>query len=123
MSGILKETKRYRYRVDKAIVAIEERNEGASFSYRKFAQEFDISRATLQRRHQGVTDSNAVKSEQQQKFTPQQENERRAKSDSAPPRAASWKQDSGLGQRRDVSQHDQLTDNTAHAWATYIGPF
>ncbi|KAF1946274.1 hypothetical protein EJ02DRAFT_248709 [Clathrospora elynae] len=48
---------------------------------------------------------------------------RRAKSDSAPPRGAGWKQDSGPGQRRDVPRHDRSTDDTAHALATYTGPF
>jgi hypothetical protein len=42
-----------------------------------------------------------------------------AKSDSAPPRGAGWKQDSGPGQRRDIPN----TIHTVHALATYTGSF
>ncbi|KAF1941662.1 hypothetical protein EJ02DRAFT_466349 [Clathrospora elynae] len=49
---------------------------------------------------------------------------RRAKSDSAPPRGAGWKQDSGPGQRRDVPQHDRSTDDTARTlWQRTPAPF
>jgi hypothetical protein len=42
-----------------------------------------------------------------------------AKSDSAPPHGAGWKQDSGPGQRRDIPN----TIHTAHALAMYSGSF
>jgi DNA invertase Pin-like site-specific DNA recombinase len=45
--------------IEAAIKAIDSRASGASFSYRKIAKQFSISRATLARRHQGLTRSNA----------------------------------------------------------------
>ncbi|KAF1937743.1 hypothetical protein EJ02DRAFT_322539, partial [Clathrospora elynae] len=41
--------------IEKAIEDIESREEGASFSYREVAKKYNISRATLARRHQGQT--------------------------------------------------------------------
>jgi hypothetical protein len=41
--------------IKKAIEEIESREEGAYFSYREVAKRYNISRATLMRRHQGQT--------------------------------------------------------------------
>jgi hypothetical protein len=39
--------------IEKAIEEIESREEGAYFSYREVAKRYNISRATLMRRHRG----------------------------------------------------------------------
>jgi DNA invertase Pin-like site-specific DNA recombinase len=44
--------------IQEAIKAIKSREEGVSFSYREVAKQFGVSRATLSRRHQGLTRSN-----------------------------------------------------------------
>jgi hypothetical protein len=61
--------------IEAAIKAIDSRASGASFSYRKIAKQFSISRATLARRHQGLTRSNAGEAQQRQNLSLQQESE------------------------------------------------
>ncbi|KAF7569912.1 hypothetical protein PtrM4_123270 [Pyrenophora tritici-repentis] len=46
--------------IQKAIEDIDSREEGASFSYREVAKKYNISRATLARRHQGRTRPHSV---------------------------------------------------------------
>jgi hypothetical protein len=59
--------------IDDAIAAIDSREEGASFSYRKVAAQFKVNRITLARRHQGLQATRAAKSQNQQSLSPQQE--------------------------------------------------
>jgi hypothetical protein len=61
--------------IEAAIEAIESREPGASFSYREVAKRFGVSRATLSRRHQGVTQSRAAAAQHKQLLNPQQEAE------------------------------------------------
>jgi hypothetical protein len=61
--------------IEKAIAAIESREPGASFSYREVAKRFNVSRATLSRRHQGNTQSRAAAGRNRQLLSPQQEQE------------------------------------------------
>jgi AraC-like DNA-binding protein len=61
--------------IQAAIDAIESRAPDASFSYRKVAAEFKISRATLARRHQGLTGSNAGAGLQRRNLSVHQEAE------------------------------------------------
>jgi hypothetical protein len=61
--------------IEAAIEAIESREPGASFSYRKVAKRFGVSRATLSRRHQGITQSRAAAAQHKQLLNPQQEAE------------------------------------------------
>jgi transposase len=61
--------------IETAIEAIESREPGASFSYREVANRFGVSRATLSRRHQGVTQSRAAAAQHKQLLNPQQEAE------------------------------------------------
>jgi hypothetical protein len=61
--------------IEEAIAAIESREPGAPFSYREVAKQFNVSRATLSRRHQGRTQSYATASQQRQLLNPQQEEE------------------------------------------------
>jgi hypothetical protein len=59
--------------IDKAIASIESGDEGALFSYQKVAAKWHCNRSTLSQRHQDLTQSNGVKSTQQQLLNPQQE--------------------------------------------------
>jgi transposase len=61
--------------IQEAIEGIESREESADFSYREVAKRFGVSRATLARRHKGITQSNAGGAQQRQKLSPQQEQE------------------------------------------------
>jgi hypothetical protein len=58
-----------------AIEAIESREDGASSSYRKVAEEFNVNRTTLSRRHQGSQATNEETQQDRQKLSPQQEEE------------------------------------------------
>jgi AraC-like DNA-binding protein len=46
--------------IEAAIAAIESREPGEPFSYRQIAKEYGCSRATLARRHQGLTSSRST---------------------------------------------------------------
>lgn len=61
--------------IDAAIEAIDSREPGESFSYRKVAEQFGVSRATLSRRHQGHTRSHAAEQQRRQLLSPHQEAE------------------------------------------------
>jgi DNA invertase Pin-like site-specific DNA recombinase len=56
-----------------ALAAIESLEPGEQFSYRQIARNYGCSRATLARRHQGVTSSRSTKAVNQQALHPQQE--------------------------------------------------
>ena len=59
--------------IQAAVEAIDSCEEGASFSYRQVAKNFNVSRATLTRRHKGKTRSNAGEAEQHMYMSPQHE--------------------------------------------------
>ena len=59
--------------IEAAIEAIESREPGASFSYRKVAKQFKVDRTTLSRRHQGIAQSHADAAAHKQLLNPQQE--------------------------------------------------
>jgi hypothetical protein len=61
--------------VEDAIAAIKLRKEGASFLYRKVADQFAVNRTTLLCRNQGKTSSNAGEAQQRAHLSPQQEHE------------------------------------------------
>jgi hypothetical protein len=57
--------------IQAALEAIDSYEEGASFSYRQAAKRFNVSRATLTRRHKGKTRSNAEEAKQRMYISPQ----------------------------------------------------
>jgi hypothetical protein len=59
--------------IQEAIEAIELREAGESFLYRKVAKRFGVDRSTLSRGHQHKTRSNAEEARQRQLLNPQQE--------------------------------------------------
>jgi hypothetical protein len=59
--------------IDNAIAAIESREAGASFSYRKVAAAFGVDRTTLSRRHQGLQETRAARGRRERILHPQQE--------------------------------------------------
>jgi hypothetical protein len=61
--------------INAAIEAIESRESGASFSYRKVAKQFGVDRTTLSRRHRGASQSQTKYHEHRQLLNPQQEAE------------------------------------------------
>jgi hypothetical protein len=61
--------------IQAAIEAIESREDGASFTYRKVAAEFGVDRTTLSRRHQGSQATSEASHQDRQNLTPQQEEE------------------------------------------------
>jgi hypothetical protein len=56
-----------------AIEAIESREDHASFSYRKVANQFGVDRTTVLRHYQGIRGSNEEMGKAQQLLSPQQE--------------------------------------------------
>jgi hypothetical protein len=61
--------------IEAAIEAIESREPGASFSYRKVAEQFKVNRTTLSRRYQGLAQSREAAAANQRLLNPQQEEE------------------------------------------------
>jgi DNA-binding transcriptional regulator YhcF (GntR family) len=61
--------------ISDAIVDLESREPGAQLSYRACAERWGVSRETLRRRHQGLQDTRAGASQQQQNLSPQQKKE------------------------------------------------
>ena len=61
--------------IDDAIKAIESREPGEDFSYRKIAKIYNVNRTTLARRHKGLQASKIATAINQQKLNPQQEEE------------------------------------------------
>jgi hypothetical protein len=61
--------------IQTAIEAIESREDGASSSYRKVAEEFNVNRTTLSRRHQGSQATSEEAQQDRQKLSLQQEEE------------------------------------------------
>jgi uncharacterized coiled-coil DUF342 family protein len=61
--------------ISNAIADLESREPRAQLSYRACAKRWDVSRETLRRRHQGLQDTCAGASQQQQNLSPQQEKE------------------------------------------------
>jgi hypothetical protein len=59
--------------IDEAIVAIESLDEGENFTYTAMADQYDVSRTTLSRRHRQIQGSLEDMSINQQKLNPQQE--------------------------------------------------
>jgi ParB-like chromosome segregation protein Spo0J len=59
--------------IDAALAAIELLDKGEHFTYTKIADEFNVSRVTLARRHQGRQGSQTDQKHSQQKLNPQQE--------------------------------------------------
>ena len=59
--------------IQAAIEAIDSREPGEHFTYKEYAEKFNIDRSTLSRRHRGQTSSIDVKKINQQKLSPQQE--------------------------------------------------
>ena len=61
--------------IDAALAAIEALKPGEKLVYQKIADQFGVDRSTLARRHRGVQAARENKYSQQQKLTPQQEEE------------------------------------------------
>ena len=61
--------------IEAALAAIESLKLGEQFSYRKIAAGYHCSRATLARRHQGISASRATQAENQRALHPHQEQE------------------------------------------------
>jgi hypothetical protein len=59
--------------ISDAAAAIDSRDEGRAFNYRKTAAEFGVDKETLRRRHQGLQTSSAGAAQNRQKLHPQQE--------------------------------------------------
>jgi hypothetical protein len=59
--------------ISDAAAAIDSRDEGEAFSYRKPATEFGVDRETLRRRHQSLQTTSAGAAQNRQKLHPQQE--------------------------------------------------
>jgi hypothetical protein len=59
--------------IDEAIAAIESLDEGENFTYTAMADQYDVSRTTLSRRHRQIQGSLEDMSINQQKLNPQQE--------------------------------------------------
>jgi AraC-like DNA-binding protein len=59
--------------IQAAIEAINLRELGEHFTYKEYAEKFNVDRSTLSRRHRGQTGSMGVKKINQQKLSPQQE--------------------------------------------------
>ncbi|KAF1974659.1 hypothetical protein BU23DRAFT_461196 [Bimuria novae-zelandiae CBS 107.79] len=61
--------------IEDEIEAIQSLDPGEKFSYRKIAATYGVDRTTLSRRHKRVQAPNEAKNINQQKLTPQQEQE------------------------------------------------
>ena len=61
--------------IDKALAAIEALKPGEKLVYQRFADQFNVDRTTLARRHKGLQASREVKDSNQQKLNQQQEEE------------------------------------------------
>jgi hypothetical protein len=59
--------------IDAALAAIKLLGKGEHFTYTKIADQFNVSRVTLARRHQGCQGSQTDQKHSQQKLNPQQE--------------------------------------------------
>ena len=61
--------------IDDALAELESLEPGEEYSYRKIAAKYGVVRSTLTRRHQGLVRPAQVKNSNQQKLTPEQEQE------------------------------------------------